>query len=690
VALRRKEWWLMIGQIGRVVSKAHRLALAAVAFVTLAAFDLCLGHFAPILPERATLIVNFFELSLGITSDVAFVATSVDQFPPWYLSLGHHFISFSKVRRSPRYALYANGIPPPARCLRMFRILNHVFSDSMTTNAQVADLLRQYATALQLEGSDRFKIKAYRRAANTIESTDQPVAKLARNRGDLESLPGIGKAISGMIQEIVRKGKLSQLDRAISKLSPELVELATKPLLDPKQVLRVYKKLGINSLAQLKSRLDAGDIRTALGSRIEFHIRHGLDDRPRMLRWAAREAVTGFLHFMQNEPEVIRVEATGSLRRRCDTVGDLNFLAAGKSAASILKCAAGFTGVLSRTLNRRVAASFKLASGTSLTLRYTTLNQWGYNQIMATGSLAHINALRKRFTRARKPFTAKLLGTAAASEQSIYEKVGLAYIEPELREDRGEIATAVAGNLPKLIELSDLRGDLHMHTIESDGANSIVEMAHAAKERGYEYIAITDHSQSLKITNGLSEKRLRAQHKTIDRINGRLKGITVLKSAEVDILEDGGLDYPNSLLKEFDLTVCSIHSKFALDKQRQTERLMRAMDNPFFNILGHATGRLLLRREGYEIDIERLFEHARECGCYFEINSNPNRLDLSDEHAKIAKDAGVKVAVNTDAHSIQEMKFVGAGIDQARRAWLEPADVLNTYSLVTLKRLLAR
>jgi DNA polymerase (family 10) len=260
----------------------------------------------------------------------------------------------------------------------------------MASNAQVAELLRSYATALQMEGASRFKIKAYRRAANTIESTATPIVKIARNRSDLESLPGVGKAISSMIQEIIGTGRLPQLDRAISKLSPELLELASKPLLDPKQVLRVYKKLGINNLEQLKSRLDAGDIRTILGSRTEFHIRHGLDERPRLLRWATREVATGFQRFMQNGAEVSRVDTTGSLRRRLDTIGDLNFLVAGTSAASTFKRAAGFTGVLSRESNGRSVATFKLASGTNLTLRYSPLSQWGYNQILATGSSAHI------------------------------------------------------------------------------------------------------------------------------------------------------------------------------------------------------------------------------------------------------------------------------------------------------------
>jgi DNA polymerase (family 10) len=276
------------------------------------------------------------------------------------------------------------------------------------------------------------------------------------------------------------------------------------------------------------------------------------------------------------------------------------------------------------------------------------------------------------------------------AEETVYSTLGLSYIPPELREGRGEIEAARSGTLPKLIEISDLRGDLHMHTVASDGGNSLCEMAAAAKDLGYEYIAITDHSQSLKITNGLTEKRLLAHIRAIDKLNSKLSGITILKSAEVDILEDGKLDYSNAVLKELDLTICSIHSRFSLGVTAQTERIMRAMDNRYFNILGHATGRLLLKREGYGIDVEKLIKHAAASGCFFEINSSPNRLDLSDEHARMAKDAGVKIAINTDAHSIRELGFISAGINQARRAWLERKDVLNASSLTKLKGLIVR
>lgn len=277
-----------------------------------------------------------------------------------------------------------------------------------------------------------------------------------------------------------------------------------------------------------------------------------------------------------------------------------------------------------------------------------------------------------------------------SDEAAIYKTLKLSYIQPELREGRGEVEAAATDHLPQLIELCHLRGDLHMNTTASDGANTIAQMAAAAQERGYEYIAITDHSQLLKITNGLSEQRLRQHIKAIDMLNARLSGIQILKSAEVDILEFGDLDYSNAMLKELDFTICSIHSRFGRNKQQQTERIMRAMDNPYFTILGHATGRLLLKREGYELDIERIIGHAKDRSCYFEINPSPDRLDLSDEHAKMAKEAGVRIAVNTVAHSIMELDYIGAGINQAHRAWLEPSDVLNVLPLTQLQKVFAR
>jgi DNA polymerase (family 10) len=565
----------------------------------------------------------------------------------------------------------------------------------MKANAQVADYLRRYAAALALEGADRFKIKAYKRAAETIETVPEDVATLVKRGEDLTRLPGIGKAMSAAIAEIVASGKLDRLERAVSHFTPELAELATRPALDPKQVLRVYKKLGIHSLRELQQALDAGAIGKALGQRIEYHVRQGLDERPRSLLWSVRTTAQMLEEALRAMPGVLRVALVGSLRRKQDTVGDLNFLIAsrGKSGAAIFKRFAELAGIQKLKSRGDGERRFTLSSGLGVSLKWTPLAQWGWALVEATRSPAHLAELQAQAGEKKLRFTAAGLKSKRvdlADEKPIYERLGLSYVEPELREGRGEVAAAARDALPKLVELSDLRGDLHMHTLASDGTASIEQMAEVAQARGYEYIAITDHSQSLKLTNGLTEKRLREQIRKIDKLNAKLKGIQILKSSEVDILEDGKLDYSPGMLRELDLTICSIHSKFGLNKQQQTERLLRAMDNRYFNILGHATGRLLLKRPGYEIDIERIIRHARERGCYFEINSSPDRLDLSDEHAKLARDAGILIAVNTDAHAIRELGFITAGLNQACRAWLAAGDVLNALPLAQLRKRLKR
>jgi DNA polymerase (family X) len=369
-----------------------------------------------------------------------------------------------------------------------------------------------------------------------------------------------------------------------------------------------------------------------------------------------------------------------------------SFLICTTTPASVFKYVETFGGLQTPEKISRTARRYTLPSGVAVTVACTSTKHWGIALIQATGSNTHLAQLKARAAKKRFSLSSKRAksGAAFSEERSVYRKLGLRLIPPELREGRGEIEASAVGSLPRLITAKDVRGDLHMHTTASDGRHSLEEMAAAAKERGYAYIAITDHSQSLKITNGLTEERLLAHIKAIDALNARLKGLTVLKSAEVDILEDGKLDYRNGVLKELDLTVCSIHSRFALNREQQTERILRAMDNPYFNILGHATGRLLLKRAGYELDIERILNHAKSNGCFVEINSSPDRLDLSDEHAKMAKDRGVKVAINTDAHSIAELQFLAAGIRQGRRAWLESADVLNTLTLGQLKKALHR
>jgi DNA polymerase (family 10) len=552
------------------------------------------------------------------------------------------------------------------------------------SNATIAQLLRRYSTALTLEGADRFKVKAYRRAAETIESLPSDLAQAVVNGENPEELPGIGKAISAIISEIIDTGTIRRLEKSLQNLKPELVELASFPGLDPKTVRRVYKKLGIANVGDLKERLDQGEIGRVLGSRVEFQIRQGLDERPRMLLWKAGDLADNIEAYLRRLPGVTRVSQAGSLRRKKDTVGDFNFLVAGSTAARIFKEFSQFGAVQSWEKRSKSEATFRLSAGLNVVLHWTAAKNWGRSLILATGSVAHVTALRELMP---KVLTSD---RGMEDEGKVFRRLGLAFIEPELREGRGEVEAAQRDALPTLVEVGDLKGDLHMHTTASDGVNSIEQMAAAARKKGYRYIGITDHSQSLKITNGLSESRLREHIRAIDKLNSRLEGFVVLKSAEVDILEDGSLDYSNRILKELDFTICSIHSRFALNREQQTERILRAMDNPYFNILGHATGRLLLRREGYGLDMERIMRHARERGCYFEINSSPNRLDLSDENAKRAKEYGIKIAVNTDAHSIHELEFISAGINQARRGWLGPTDVLNTLPVAKLLKLIRR
>jgi DNA polymerase (family 10) len=561
------------------------------------------------------------------------------------------------------------------------------------SNANVADFIRRYAAALVLQGADRFRVKAYRRAAETVESLDIDLADYLERGGDVTEFAGIGKAIGQMIEEIVRSGKLASLEKALTNLKPELVELATKPALDPKKVLRIYKSLKINSLDQLRAKLESGELREALGARLEFHVRRGLDDRPRMLLWQVEDLAEKIEAYLKKLPGVTHVSQTGSLRRKQDTVGDLNFLVGGENAAPIFKSFERFGGIQSSDERSKTERLFRLSSGLGISLQWTKGEHWGLALLLTTGSSTHVQQLEARATELDLELTAKSLGKRkikTSQEADVYRGLRLSYIEPELREGRGEVELGASKKSLKLIEVDDLRGDLHMHTTASDGAHTLEEMASAARERGYQYIAITDHSQSLRITNGLTEERLFEQIRLIDQFNRRAKKLVVLKSAEVDILEDGTLDYSNAVLRELDFTICSIHSRFALDKDRQTARILRAMDNPFFNILGHATGRLLLSREGYEIDMEKILQHAQANGCYFEINSSPNRLDLSDEHARMAKELGIKIAINTDAHSIRELDFITAGVNQARRGWLEQADVLNALPLAKLRKALKR
>jgi DNA polymerase (family X) len=555
------------------------------------------------------------------------------------------------------------------------------------SNGAIAAELMALAQFLAARGGNPFKVKAYRRAARTIRALGESIDELVRNEVDLTQFPGIGAAISSAIQEIVRTGTLRQLEAIRSQSSPELLEIAEHPRLDPRRVLRIYKKLGISSTAALKDKLASGEIAAKLGARMEQHVRQGLQEAHEMLYYEAENVVAAIKAFLIGQCGVRRAEAVGDYRRRVEIIREISFLVETDNLPAVLSKVERYGGKAEILTAGHTDALAQLSSGTFLKLTASSPKKWGIGQILSTGAEEHVHQLQKYSPKWNLAVSSE---RSFSTERSVYRYMGLSFIPPEIREGRDEIALAAENNLPALVSTQDICGELHAHSTSSDGANTIEEMAIAAKEHGYDYIGISDHSQTLKIARGLSEEDLWDQIRFIDELNERLSGIRVLKSAEVDILVDGSLDYSNDLLKELDYTICSIHSRFGLGKGEQTDRILRAMDNRYFNILGHATGRLLLKRPGYEIEVERVIEQARMNGCYFEINSSPDRLDLSADNARLARQAGVKVAVTTDAHSTREFGYLRYGIDQARRAGFAATCILNHLPWSQLERLLKR
>jgi len=555
------------------------------------------------------------------------------------------------------------------------------------SNAEIADRLTSLAQLLSAQKENPFKVKAYRRAAETIRTLGESVDELVRSDADLTEYAGIGKGISGAIREIVRSGTLGQLDTLRSQVSPELAAITEYPRLDPTRVLRIFKKLNISSISELKEKLESGEIAEKFGMRMDQHVRKALTEIQEMLLYEAEDVVAAIEKFLLDKCNVSRVEVTGDYRRRLEVVGEICCIIDTDNFPAVVwkfEHYGGRAELLTSEANRAV---FRLSSGLILRIETANKKKWGLALIVSTGSEDHLRKLEATGCNWEKIAKSK---DSYPTEASVYRKLGLSFIEPELREGHDEVELAVQGRSPALVSLKDIRGELHAHSTSSDGANTIEQMAAGARQKGYEYIGISDHSKSLKIAGGVPEDDLWKQIRFIDKLNERISGIRVLKSAEVDILADGSLDYPDGLLRELDYTVCSIHSKFGLGKREQTDRILRAMDNRYFTILGHPTGRLLLKRPGYELDIERVIEHAIKNRCFFEINSSPDRLDLSAANARLAREAGVKIAISTDAHSIRELEFIKCGLDQARRAGLEKASVLNCLSWRELLRTVKR
>lgn len=571
-------------------------------------------------------------------------------------------------------------------------------------NNDVADIFDEVADLLEIRGENAFRVRAYRNAARTVGGLSRSVAELAADEKGLDGLPGIGKDLSDKIRTIVKTGKLPLLEDLKRELPEGLSTLMKVRGLGPKKVAALYKELKVASLADLKKAASQGKIRELPGFSVKTEqalleelgrtkvTEHG----PERFKLAvAEQIVTPLYEELKKVKDVEDIAIAGSYRRRAETVGDVDILVAAEKSPAVMDEFVRYDDVQKVLAEGGTKASVLLRGGLQVDLRVVSKKSFGAALHYFTGSKSHNIAVRimgvKRKLKINEygVFRGKKM-IAGRTEEGVYKQVGLPYIEPELREDRGELQAAAAGKLPHLVRLEDIKGDLHTHTKATDGRYSAEQMAEAAKKRGYGYLAVTDHSKHVTVARGMDAARLAMAVKEIDKLNGKLKGITLLKSIELDILADGALDLPDGILSELDLVVCSIHYNFNLSKEKQTERVIRAMDNRLVNVFCHPSGRLINERPPYEIDLDKVMKAAVERGCYLELNAHPDRLDLDDVHCQRAKEMGLKLAISTDAHSTDDLDLMRFGIGQARRGWLEPGDVINTRPLAELRKLLKR
>lgn len=566
-------------------------------------------------------------------------------------------------------------------------------------NVDIVKVFTEIADLLELEGGNPFRVRAYRNAARTVETLGPDVGDLLKEGHDLSELPGIGKDLAGRIVEILHDGTCAIREQLRTELPEGIDKLLRIPGLGPKRVKLLYDERGIHTPEQLLRAAQEGQLRTirGLGEKAEQRILEALQAQmsksQRHSIALAMQLVEPLLRYLEAHPAAQRVAPAGSLRRMKDSVGDLDIVVTATDSEALTAHFVAYDGVGRVLAHGGTKASVELRQGMQVDLRVVPEESFGAALHYFTGSKAHNIAVRalaqKRDLKINEyGVFAGDVRVAGDTEESVFAAVGLPFIAPELRENRGEIEAARDGKLPRLVGLDDLKGDLHVHTTASDGRSSLREMALEAQRRGWAYLGITDHAR--QVGKGLDAALLARQAEEIDRLNEELDGIVLLKGAEVDILEDGALDLPDEALARLDYVIASVHGNFNLPRDRQTERILRAMDNKHVRMLAHPTGRLLFERDAYEVDVERLVRHARQCGCVLELNAQPSRLDLNDTYCHMAKDEGVRVAINSDAHSVLDFDNLRFGIGQARRGWLEKRDVLNARTLGQLRKLLAR
>ena len=559
-------------------------------------------------------------------------------------------------------------------------------------NSEYAQIFEEIADLLEIEGANPFRIRAYRNGARTLETLSQPLESLLQDeKSRLEDLPGIGKDLAAKIRELFETGELEFLKELRQQVPATLIEIMSIPGLGPKRARQLWEGLEVTSIDELEAaaRNGALDALPGFGKTLETRILKGIAEiKARAGRFKLSDAdsfVDPLLAHLKKTDGLDDLAVAGSYRRRCETVGDIDILATTSNALPLMEHFVAYRDVHEVLAKGPTKSSVRLKKGLQVDLRVVPGESYGAAMVYFTGSKAH-NIVIRGIGRERGlkineygVFRGEQL-ISSQTEAEVFAAIDLPWIPPELREDRGEVAAAQERRLPKLLEMNDIRGDLQMHTTFSDGKNSVAEMVDACRERSYEYMAITDHSPALAMA-GVKREDLFKQYKEIDKLQERFDDIRILKSAEVDILDDGSLDLSDDLLEIMDIVVISVHSKFNLSRSEQTSRITRAMQHPRVNILAHPTGRIINRREPYPVDVEQLVQVASDHGVILELNAQPHRLDLRDFHIQMAREAGVKIVISTDAHRTAELGYMRYGIDQARRGWLEKPHVANTYPL---------
>ncbi len=568
-------------------------------------------------------------------------------------------------------------------------------------NAQIADVLDEIGDLLELTDASLFRIRAYHDAAQTVRSLPQRCEDLLADDVDLSELPHIGKSTASKIDELIHKGTCGRLLELRRRVPSGVTTLMKVPQLGPRRALLLHDALGIESIADLKKACEDHQLARvrSLGNKTEQNILRSLATLKatsgRMLLKAAGDHAEALGRYLHHIDGISRWEIAGSLRRRRETIGDLDVLVQSADRAAATDRILNYPGiehVLSRGPER---VSVRVGGALQVDFRFFDPPEFGAALLYFTGSKPHNIALRKRVQRRKWKLneyglfsgTRRLAGT---TEAEVYARLGLAWIPPELREDRGELDAAAHGTLPKLVKLTDIRGDLHCHTKATDGAGTIADMAEAARLRGYDYLAITDHSKAVTIANGLNETRLKKHVEQIRKLDRSLDGIRLLAGVEVDILKEGQLDLDKDLLSTLDWVVGSVHSHFNLDRDAMTNRLVTAVRSGVIHCLGHPGGRIIGRRDLIQVDWDKVFAACKEHGVRIEINAQPDRLDLPDTYCQRAKAAGVEFVISTDAHKESDLDYMPFGVDVARRGWLEPGNVLNTCTAAKLRKALKR